>query len=256
MKPLGLALWQAESVAGDTAAAFAQIATGARAAGAAGATVITFPELFVTGYDRDDLPSLALSQDQIAARLAPLAQAAGCAICTGYPERLETGTVANAAICVSATGAVLANHRKLQLYGAGEAARFVPGTAYTTFDLAGHKAALLICYDVEFPQHIAALQAQGVTLILAPTAAMHPFAHVGAHVVPAMAAIHAMTIVYANFCGQENALHYFGGSVIACADGSIAAQAGPSPSLLLARVPMRYDAGLLSTQAQDYRRIT
>ena len=250
---LRLALWQAESVAGKVDLAFAQILRAANAAAAAGAQVVVLPELFATGYDRDDLDALAFEADAMAARLAPIARDAGCAICLGYPERAGA-QVANAAICVGADGRPLANHRKIQLYGPAEALRFVPGDRYTVFSLAGQKAAMLICYDVEFAPHVAALRDQGVTLLLVPTAAMHPFDHVGAHVVPAMAANHAMTIVYANLCGAEGALEYFGGSVIVGADGKVLARGGPDPCMLIATA-RPCDPARLSTQGRDLRRL-
>ncbi len=247
-----LALWQAESVAGRVDRALAEIARAAMTAGAAGAAVVVLPELFVTGYDRDDLAALAFEAEDLRARLAPVARAAGCAICVGYPERAG-GAVANAAICVGADGALLANHRKIQLYGPAEAARFVAGARYTVFDLASRRAAMLICYDVEFAPHVAALRDLGVDLLLVPTAAMRPFEHVGDHVVPAMAANHALTIVYANLCGSEGDLDYFGGSVIVGADGKVLARAGAAPAMLIATAP-RVKAGLLSTQGRDLRR--
>ncbi|WBU61515.1 nitrilase-related carbon-nitrogen hydrolase [Paracoccus albus] len=249
---LSLAVWQAESAHGDRSLAFHQIARAAEAAGIAGASVITFPELFISGYDRDDLGELAMTQQAMLAQLAPVAQKAGCAICTGYPERLANG-IGNSAICVGADGSLLANHRKIQLFGAVEAARFVPGDCYTTFILAGKKAAILICYDVEFAPHIAALQAQGVEVILVPTANMKPFTHVGQHVIPAMAANHALSIVYANYCGLEGDLTYFGESLIAGADGQVLARAGERPAMLMATLPDQFHPGRLSTQARDLR---
>ncbi|MBW6418811.1 nitrilase-related carbon-nitrogen hydrolase [Celeribacter sp. PS-C1] len=254
MSALTVALWQAPSVAGDCDLAFDQIASASAAAGLAGAEVVVFPELFLTGYERPDLADLALNQETLRARLAPLAQAAGCAICVGYPERAGD-TIYNAALCVSAAGETLGNHRKIQLYGPEEAERFTPGDRYTLFELAGRKAAMLICYDVEFAPHIAALKRQGVEIILTPTAAMDPFDHVGAHVVPAMAANHGLSIVYANLCGTEAHLSYFGGSVFVGADGKILAQAGRDPAMLLATVPACYDPSTLSTQERDYRPI-
>ncbi|MFZ1470173.1 MAG: nitrilase-related carbon-nitrogen hydrolase [Paracoccaceae bacterium] len=250
-----LALWQAETVAGDTARAFDQISRGARAAAGAGADVIVFPELFLTGYEREDLADLALGRDDFAARLGEIAAGAGVAICAGYPERLADG-LANAALCVSATGEVLANHRKIQLYGEIEPRRFHPGTRYCQFELAGRQTSILICYDVEFAPHVAALAAKGVEVILVPTAAMHPFAHIGQHVVPAMAANHGVAIVYANLCGSEAHLQFFGGSVIVDADGQVAARAGARPGMLLARLPAAHAEGIRSTQGCDYRPVT
>ena len=249
-----VALWQAPSVAGDREAAFDQIARATAAAGAAGAEVVVFPELFLTGYERPDLAELACDAEALKARLAPIAREAGCAICVGYPERAGE-RLYNAALCLSPEGQILGNHRKIQLYGETEPKRFAPGDSYTMFELAGRKTAILICYDVEFAPHVAALKRQGVELILAPTAAMDPFAHVGNHVVPAMAANHGMTIVYANLCGEEGPLSYFGGSVIAAADGGSLARAGRGAAMLLATLPAWYDAARLSTQDSDFRPI-
>lgn len=255
MTELTLALWQDRSPAGQVEDAFATMAQATRAAAGLGADAIVFPELFVTGYDRDDLSSLALTRDEMLERLAPLTRETRCAVCVGYPEPTEHG-LANAAICVSASGALLANHRKLQLFGATEAQRFVAGDTYTVFELAGRRAALLICYDVEFSHHVGVLKARGVEVILVPTAAMHPFVHIGDHVVPAMAVNHALAIVYANYCGHEANTHYFGRSSIVAADGQTLARAGEAPCLLLARVPMRHDPAVLSTQDRDFRMIS
>ncbi|GAA6200826.1 nitrilase-related carbon-nitrogen hydrolase [Aquicoccus sp. SU-CL01552] len=177
-----------------------------------------------------------------------------CDLCR-LPERAGD-TIHNAALCVSAEGELLGNHRKIQLYGPEEAKRFTAGARYTVFDLAGRKAAILICYDVEFAPHIAALKRRGVEIILAPTAAMDPFEHVGEHVVPAMAANHGLSIAYANLCGTEAHLSYFGGSVVAGADGKVLASAGRSPAMLLATVRACYDPTTLSTQERDFRPVS
>jgi predicted amidohydrolase len=72
--------------------------------------------------------------------------------------------------------------------------------------------------------------------------------------VPAMAANHGITIVYANYCGIEGDLHYAGGSLIVGADGDVLAQAGMGPALLIADVP-KVNATRLSTQARDFRAV-
>ena len=116
------------------------------------------------------------------------------------------------------------------------------------------RAAILICYDIEFDAHVAALAAQGVQAILVPTANMAPFTHVIRHTVPAMAANHGLTIAYANYCGTEGDLTYVGGSLIAGPHGEVVAQAGDHPALLIADIPIP-DPARLSTQAQDLRRL-
>jgi predicted amidohydrolase len=180
-----------------------------------------------------------------------MARAARTTLVVGYAERTGTA-VHNSAACFGADGTLLANHRKVQLYGPREAAIYQPGQAFTTFPVLGETVAILICYDIEFAPHIKTLADQGVTTILAPTANMQPFTHVARHTVPAMAANHGVSIVYANYCGAEGDLTYVGLSVIAGPHGEILAQAGDTPALLVADIPAR-DPARLSTQAADLR---
>lgn len=254
MPDLRLALLQAASPAGDCEAAFAVVAQALRAAGAAGAAMLVVPESFAPGYNSDAIAELALVQGGAwQDRLAETCRAAGCGLVFGYAERADD-VIYNAALALGPNGGELAHYRKIQLYGAREAAIYAPGDTYVTFDLAGHKAALLICYDVEFAPHIAALAAMGVTVLLVPTANMLPYTHVMRATVPAMAANHGMTIVYANYCGIEGDLNYAGGSLIVGADGEVLAQAGMGPALLIADVAA-VDPSRLSSQAHDFRAV-
>jgi 5-aminopentanamidase len=249
-----LALWQDSSPMGNQVTALARIDQAARAAGALGAAMLVLPEVFLPGYNnaqiaRHALPRTAPLFEQIAA----ICRAAGCGIVLGYAER-EGDAIFNAAVAFNAAGNAIAHYRKIQLFGVREKLLYTPGTQYTIFDLHGQKAALLICYDIEFAAHVAALAAQGVTLVLVPTANMEPFAHVVRHTVPTMAANYGVTVVYANYCGQEGDLTYVGGSLIAGPHGEVLAQAGQGPALLCVDIP-DHDKQRLSTQAADYREV-
>lgn len=239
---------------GDLEAACDELARALGAARAAGATVLVAPEVFLPGYNQPDVADRALANDDPALqRLREAARKAGTALVVGYAEAAD-GAVWNSALCIGPVGRDLAHYRKIQLYGARENAIYRPGDAHVTFELAGRKLALLICYDVEFAPHIAALSAQGVEAILVPTANMMPFTHVGLRTVPAMAANHGLAIAYANFCGTEGDLTYVGGSVIAGPHGEVLAQAGEHPALLIADIPP-VDPLRISTQGQDLRKV-
>lgn len=247
-----LALLQSPSCGGDVPTALAAIGAALRAAGAMGAAALVVPEVFLPGYNQPDIAGKALTAGSAAmGTLAGIAREAGCALVLGYAEAAPDG-VYNSALVLGADGAVVANYRKLQLYGPRERAVYRPGDAYVTFRLGGVKAAVLICYDVEFAPHIKALADDGAEVILVPTANMMPFVHVVRHTVPAMAANHGVTIVYANYCGTEGDLTYVGGSLIAGPHGEVLAQAGEGPALPIAEVPAR-DAARLSTQSADLR---
>lgn len=249
-----LALWQDTSPMGDEATALARIDQSIRAAAAMGAALVVLPEAFLPGYNFVSIAQHALCRTApVFVEIAAMCRAAGCGVVLGYAER-DAGAIFNAAIAFDAAGKTVAHYRKIQLFGPREKAIYLPGTEYTIFDLCGQKAALLICYDIEFAPHVATLAAQGVTLILVPTANMEPFHHVVRHTVPTMAANYAVTIVYANYCGTDGDLTYVGGSLIAGPHGEVLAQAGQAPTLIVVDVPER-DPARLSTQDADYRKI-
>ncbi len=239
---------------GDIDAACRQAEHALRAAGAMGAAVLVLPEVWLPGYNQPDIPACAVPQDSaVMQRLSAAAKAAGCALVLGYAEAAE-GATWNAAICLDASGVVAANYRKVQLYGAREQSLYRPGKGYVTFDLAGRKAAILICYDIEFAPHVKALADDGVSLICVPTANMAPFTHVVRYTVPAMAANHGVAIAYANYCGSEGDLAYVGGSQIVGPHGEVLAFAGEGPALLIADIP-DVDPTRVSTQSHDLKRL-
>ncbi len=249
-----LALMQAPSLSGDIDLACAQAEVALNAAATLGAAALVLPEVWLQGYNQPDIPRHAIARDSLPMqRLSAAAKASRTHLVVGYAER-DGDRIFNSAACFGADGALLANYRKVQLYGPRERALYTPGSAFATFLLGSETAALLICYDLEFAPHVKTLADRGVTLILVPTANMHPFSHVARHTVPAMSANHGVTIVYANYCGQEGDLAYVGGSLIAGPHGEILAQAGETASFLLADVPGR-DPARLSTQSADLRRM-
>jgi 5-aminopentanamidase len=247
-----LAVWQGRSPNADLDQACAEAEAALAAAAALGARALVLPEVWLPGYNQPGIADLALPPDAPALRrLAAAARRHATALVVGYAER-SGDRIYNSAALFASDGRLLANHRKVQLYGSRERALYTAGEALTTCTLDGISVGILICYDVEFAPHVKSLADKGVSVILAPTANMAPFTHVVRHTVPAMAANHGVTIAYANYCRPEGDLTYVGGSLIAGPHGEILAQAGDHPALLVAEVPAR-DPARLSTQTADLR---
>lgn len=251
-----LALAQCAPFGPDTEAALTHVATTLRAARAAGAEMVVFPELLLPGYNQPKAHR-ALAQPQGGAwetSLSRICSETGCGLTAGWAER-DGDRIYNAVSCFDGTGRKLAHYRKIQLFGPMEQSVFTFGDQYTVFDLGPHKAALLICYDVEFAHHGHALAAQGVDLLLVPTANARGFEMVPDLLVPARAYETRMTIAYANYCGSDNGLAFGGHSVVAGPDGAPLAKAGMGDSLLIADLSAvtAIDPTLLSTQATDRR---
>ncbi len=197
--------------------------------------LVVCPELFMSGYNvGSQLHELAETADgPFAQRVAELAQQAGTAICYGYPER-DGETVYNSALVVSAAGHVLANHRKLAIPPGFEQNFFASGDQLTHFELGGIKCALVICYDVEFPETIRAACTAGAEIIIIPTALGTQWDQVAHRVVPARAFENGCYALYANHAGGEGDITYAGASCIVGPDGRDVARAAEEPQLVTA----------------------
>lgn len=240
-------------------AALALMAELLQTVSAQGVELLVLPELLLPGYNQPQAHA-ALSQPlggDWMQQVAQMARQARCAIAFGWAERCGE-QVFNAASVIGPAGDLLAHYRKIQLFGPMERASFAPGTeAPPVFDYAGRRFGLLICYDIEFPEHGRSLARRGAEVALVPTANPAGFEHVQRLLVPTRAYENRMTVVYANYCGPEGDLTFGGGSVIAGPDGQVLAAAGMQPACLVVDLPEAdsYRADLLSTQLDDLREV-
>lgn len=254
-----LALFQSPPTDGDVADALLDAGRLLRGAAALGARMLVLPELFLPGYNRPDLHGLlAQTRDgHWIHALGRLAREAGCGLTFGWAER-DGERIYNAATALGPDGAVLAHYRKIQLYGPMETGIFTPGEeAPPVFEFGGRRIGLLICYDIEFPEHTRSLARRGAGIVLVPTACPAQFDYVPQTLVPARAHESRLVIAYANYCGSEAGIDYGGRSVIVGPDAHPLASAGLHETMLVVDLPgaSGWDQGRLSTQLQDYRAI-
>lgn len=248
-----IAIWQGIARTDDTAAALADLTAAVTGAAAVGARLLVAPEVYFPGYNSSRIAELAQPRGGDWHRaLSALCRDRACGLVVGYAER-DGDQVYNSAVAFDAAGAEVAHYRKTQLFGPREKSIFAPGDTLCTFDAEGIRAAILICYDVEFAPLLRELAGQGVQLLLVPTANPEPNIHVSKLVVPAHAINHGMTIAYANYCGAEGDIDYCGGSTIVAPDAAILGFAGPSPALLTADIARRPEPALIQNQFVDYR---
>lgn len=235
---LRLALLQCEPLPGDVPANLARLELACRNAAAAGAQLLVTPEMALTGYHIGRAAAAALAEPAHGAReqaVAALARRHGLAIAFGYPERLADGGVANSAVCMDAKGRALARYHKTHLFGDLDRGTFTAGVGdEAPFEFHGWKLAMLICYDVEFPENVRRLALQGAEVVVVPTANMEGFDFVAQHLVPTRAYENQVFVAYANFCGREQGLVYNGLSCVVAPDGAVLAHGDRSATLLLA----------------------
>jgi NAD+ synthase (glutamine-hydrolysing) len=144
-----IALCQINPTVGDIAGNERLIAAGIEEARAAGAQIVAFGELAVTGYPPEDLLHkehfLREARDAVE-RLA--GQSRGIVALIGFPER---AAAVHNAVAIAADGAVAAIYRKIHLpnYGVFDERRyFVPGDRAGVIDLGGPLVGITVCEDI------------------------------------------------------------------------------------------------------------
>ncbi len=151
MSKLRLALCQMNATVGDLTGNALRIRAGIDAGREAGAQVVLFPELALSGYPPEDLLLRAHFLQDTEAKLHELADAAkGIVAIVGFPER-DGGGVYNSA-AVLAHGAVHTIYRKVHLpnYGVFDEQRYFKAgeTSGAVIDIGEHKLGITVCEDL------------------------------------------------------------------------------------------------------------
>jgi 5-aminopentanamidase len=210
-------------VLGDVEANRDATARAVREAAAAGAALVVLPELSDTGYvftGPDEARGLATpaAGSPTLGQWHELATASGVTIVGGFCERGEDGLLYNSAALVDPSG-TRAVYRKTHLWDR-EKLIFTPGPgAAPVVDLPFGRVAVMICYDLEFPEWTRRAALDGADLIAAPVnwpAAPCPPGERPAEVikVQAGAAVNGVYVVVADRCGRERGVDWISGSVI------------------------------------------
>ena len=215
------------SVTEVTANRAAAAAAVAQAAGQ-GADLVVLPELCDSGYvfsGPEEARALAapVAESQTLREWRALSVQYGIAIAGGFCELGDDGLVYNSAAVV-AGDEILAVYRKAHLWDA-EKLVFTPGDGPPpVVGLPFGRVALMICYDLEFPEWVRLAALGGADLIAAPVnwpAMPVPAGERPADVVrvQAEACMNRVFIAVADRCRAERGVSWVGGTVIIGPDG-------------------------------------
>ncbi len=199
--------------------------------------LVVCPELFLSGYAvGGDVRRFAETKEgPFSNKIANLAKQQGTAIIYGYPEQ-QNGLLFNSSICIDSNGHIVSNHRKMLLPPGFESEYFTSGDELSTFNLGPFKCAMLVCYDVEYPEAVRAAAEAGAQIIIVPTALTDQWGVVAHKLIPTRAFENGVWVLYANHAGVENSARYLGNSCIAAPDGSDAIRAGTAQQLIIAEI--------------------
>jgi 5-aminopentanamidase len=238
-----VAAWQCRPGPLDVEGNLRRLDEACASAAAGRADVLVTPEMFTSGYGLSPAEAARLAEDPggpTETAVGEIARRHGLAIGYGHPERAPGGRAYNAATLIGPDGVVRGRHRKVHLFGDLDRELFVAnGAAPAAFDVDGTPVGMLICYDVEFPEAVRRLAADGARIVLVPTANMTGYEFVQRLLVRARAVENGCGVVYANYCGADDVFSYGGLSVICGPNGDVLAQASADgEELITADVPL------------------
>ena len=233
-----IALAQLNLCVGDIAGNTARIIeTIAHARDEAGARLVAFPELAVTGYPPEDLlfrPGFHARVDHALRQIAIASQ--GIAVVVGHPER-EDGVLYNSASFFE-HGRVRAVYRKQRLpnYEVFDEKRyFTAGDLPCVVDVDGIALGLSICEDIWDPTTAVAARAVGAEILLnlnaSPYSANKRDARLQA--LASATAASGLPVLYVNLVGGQDELVFDGGSLAVDGAGKLVAAAGEFDETLL-----------------------
>jgi predicted amidohydrolase len=205
-----------------------------QAAADRGARVIVLPELISSGYvfhSAAEARSLAEPADgPTVSGWAELARRLDVVIVGGFCEVDDEGALRNSAALVDPDG-VRAVYRKAHLWDR-ESLVFTPGDAPPpVVETMAGRIAVMVCYDLEFPEWVRLPALAGAQLLAAPAnwpAIAAPGGQPPGEVVRAQAnaCVNRMWVAVCDRCGPERGTEWIGGSLIAGPDGALVA--GPA----------------------------
>ncbi|HUF52512.1 MAG TPA: NAD+ synthase [Dehalococcoidia bacterium] len=230
MSTLRVALAQINTTIGDLDGNVAKIAAFANDARRAGADVISFPELTITGYPPEDLLLRARFIADQREALDPAAAACdGIVAIVGYVDEDDAG-IYNAAAVVQ-NGRIVATYRKQRLpnYGVFDEMRyFVVDTENPVFAIAGVPVGVNICEDIWFPGSPTEAQAAGGARVIVNINGSPYYA--GKHaerqeMLATRARDYGVYVCYTNQVGGQDELVFDGGSMVLSPSGTLVARA-------------------------------
>lgn len=233
---------------------------------AAGASLILFPEMSLTGFSMN-ITLTGETEAESVRRLCAEAKRIGIAVGFGWTALVERATgaapggTASGGSCradkagnallgenhytvISREGEVLSDYVKMHPFSySGEDCCFAKGNQITQFDLEGISFSGFICYDLRFPEIFQAASKRAHVIIVAADWPGSRRDHWKC-LLQARAIENQCYILGVNSVGDQNGLHYTGDSCVILPDGTVAEQLSEKEGMIF------YD---LTDDTEEYR---
>jgi len=226
-----IALAQLDSVLGDVDANVERARAVIAEATAAGADLVVFPELYLSGY------GLRGVEQETARAAADVAACIGGPALVGFHE--TDGESRHNSAAYVAAGEVVHLHRKLYLVDYepfGEHELFAPGSELRAFDTPGGRVATVICNDAWQPFVPFIATQDGADVLFVPSCSSTAVSEAEAYWCE-LTRFHARMlqcfVVFVNRVGSEPGFTFWGGSHVAAPDGTTLVEAPRSEAAII-----------------------
>lgn len=205
-----------------------------------GANLALFPELFLCGYDLEQIkldPKAAslTTESSLIAEIASVCKEKKIATVLGLCLQ-RVGGITNSAVIIDEGGVIVDVFDKAHLWHT-EKPIFLPGKRLVAFSYLGFKIGIGICYDAGFPEFSRTLALNGVDLLLYPSAfAVGEERHRYFLYYPQRALENTVYLAVANLTGSANGLQFFGESLIVDPTGRIIAKGDSEPGVFTSEI--------------------
>ena len=230
MPTLRVALAQINTTIGDMDANARLIGDYVDRARAAGADIVSFPELTITGYPPEDLLlRRRFVEDNLEALGIVVAACTGITAVVGFVERDGDALYNAAAVIHDGLLAHIYRKQRLPNYGVFDEIRyFTPGSETPVFHIAGAGVGVNICEDIWFPgEPTQAQSAAGAQVIVNINGSPYHAgkAYFREEMLAGRSRDYGVWICYTNQVGGQDELVFDGGSMVIDPDGKLVARA-------------------------------
>jgi deaminated glutathione amidase len=216
----------------------------------AGADYVLTPEMTnILAARREQLFSVVVEEEADAslATLREVARKLGIYVHIGsLAIKISPDRAANRSFLIGPKGDILARYDKIHMFdvdlAGGESYResrnYRPGELAVLADLPWGRLGLTVCYDLRFPALYRALAEAGATMLAIPSAFTKQTGEAHWHVLMRARAIENGSFVFAAAQGgkHENGRDTYGHSLIVDPWGSIIAEGGTKPGVIMAEI--------------------
>jgi NAD+ synthase (glutamine-hydrolysing) len=223
-----IALAQIDTTVGDIQGNATKIAETYGHAEAAGADVILFPELAITGYPPEDLLAKDHFVEENLDALGMVSAACGKATLVGFVDRVGDRLYNAAALCGNHRILTVYYKQELPNYGVFDERRyFAPGEELGLIELGGSMLASTICEDIWTPRVTEGLVAEGASVVFNISASPYHAGKAEAReqMLVERARDNGVWLAYCNLVGGQDELVFDGRSVVISPGGDIVARA-------------------------------